>query len=134
MKIWYSVMNCGDGSAYPKFFESEELAEWHQEHEVEGWGEPCTGDLEIKGDNVKVEEALSSEAYYFELLCDGDQDNLEEFIDKFLDKENLPQFTVKQDDDTWVTYYCQNRQVGRGLVKYHTDENLQKMNTGKSIY
>jgi hypothetical protein len=36
--IYYSIRNGGDGSAYPYFYESEELAEWDQEHLTEGWG------------------------------------------------------------------------------------------------
>ena len=47
-KVWYSVENGGDGSAYPKFVDSEELAELLQEQQYEGWGESCTGCLEIE--------------------------------------------------------------------------------------
>ena len=32
MKIWYSVLNGGDGSAYPVFMTTKELAEWDQDH------------------------------------------------------------------------------------------------------
>ena len=50
-KIWYSVENCGDGSAYPKFCESEELAEIHQEYLDEGWGEPCVGFVMVESES-----------------------------------------------------------------------------------
>lgn len=50
-KIWYSVENCGDGSAYPTFMESEELCEIDQRFMDEGWGESCTGYIEIESDS-----------------------------------------------------------------------------------
>lgn len=49
-KIWYSVQNCGDGSAYPRFMESKELAELDQDYMDEGWGESCTGCISIESD------------------------------------------------------------------------------------
>jgi hypothetical protein len=54
-KIYYSVENCGDGSAYPRWMESEELAELHQKFMDEGWGESCTGWLTIEHDSpIKI--------------------------------------------------------------------------------
>jgi hypothetical protein len=41
--IYWSIQNGGDGSAYPEFFETRELAELDQEYMGEGWGEPCVG-------------------------------------------------------------------------------------------
>lgn len=53
MKIWYSVQNCGDGSAYPLFMESEAQAELDQEYMDEGWGESCTGFIEVESPSTK---------------------------------------------------------------------------------
>lgn len=54
-KIWYHVLNCGDGSAYPEWVESLELAEICQEIQPEGWGESCTGCIEIEHDShIKI--------------------------------------------------------------------------------
>jgi|APSaa5957512622_1039677.scaffolds.fasta_scaffold09450_4 hypothetical protein len=54
-KIWYSVQNGGDGSAYPQLMESEKLAELDQEHMDEGWGEPCIGSIRIEHDGpIKI--------------------------------------------------------------------------------
>ena len=39
LTLWYSVQNGGDGSAYPSFFETKELAEWDQDNQDEGFGE-----------------------------------------------------------------------------------------------
>ncbi len=47
-EIWYSVQNCGDGSAYPKIMESKELCKLDQEFMDEGWGEPCIGSITIE--------------------------------------------------------------------------------------
>jgi len=49
-KIWYSVQNCGDGSAYPMLCSSKELAKLDQEYMDEGWGEDCVGCITIESD------------------------------------------------------------------------------------
>ena len=53
-EFWYSVENGGDGSAYPIFMESRELAVIHQKYLIEGWGEECIG-CEIIESEDKVE-------------------------------------------------------------------------------
>lgn len=58
--IYYSVQNCGDGSAYPSFFESQELADLDQEYQVEGWGEPCTGSITIDSDGPFTSKDVQS--------------------------------------------------------------------------
>lgn len=49
--IWYSVQNCGDGSAYPIWMESEELCELDQRWAAESWGEPCLGSITIESES-----------------------------------------------------------------------------------
>ena len=49
-RIYYSIQNGGDGSAYPRWMESEELARWDQDHMDEGWGESCDGYIEVQSD------------------------------------------------------------------------------------
>ena len=50
-KIYYYVVNGGDGSATPRFFERLELAEICQDLELElygeGWAEDCTGLVDV---------------------------------------------------------------------------------------
>ena len=54
-KIWYSVQNGGDGSAYPRFMESEALCIIDQKYMDEGWAEDCTGCLVVESDTpIKV--------------------------------------------------------------------------------
>ena len=100
MILYYSVDNCGDGSAYPRWFETEELAEWHQEHLDDGWGEPCTGTITVEGDNLKCEKLQSKEGYYLDVLLDykPDAEDLEKFRAQFF-PNGLPEFTVKLIND-----------------------------------
>lgn len=51
--LHYSVQSGGDGSAYPHFYESAELAELDQEFPLygEGWGESCTGSIIVESDS-----------------------------------------------------------------------------------
>lgn len=58
-ELWYSVENQGDGSAYPKFFCSQDKAQQHQERhntvdDSGGWAEDCTGvaQLTVDSDNA----------------------------------------------------------------------------------
>lgn len=54
LTLYYSVSNGGDGSAYPHFSLSKELAEIDQEIQSElgeGWGEDCTGEITLESDS-----------------------------------------------------------------------------------
>ena len=51
LELWYSIQNCGDGSAYPEFMESKELAKWDQDNMDEGWGEPCYGSIILESES-----------------------------------------------------------------------------------
>lgn len=54
--VWYSIQNGGDGSAYPNWFLTEELAEEDQDNMYEGWGESCTGSVEtFEGSDIHQE-------------------------------------------------------------------------------
>lgn len=66
MRVYYSVSNGGDGSAYPQFFETEKASDIHQSFEEE-WGEDCTGHLDIEGDNIVVKGLTTNAEYLKEL-------------------------------------------------------------------
>lgn len=88
MRIYYSVQNGGDGSAYPKFFENELISEMDQSFEEE-WGEPCTGFIEVEGDNLKVVSKIITVADYIEQLKEmnyADDDEIAENEDDGLDE------------------------------------------------
>ncbi len=58
--VWYSIVDGGDGSAFPRWFLSEQAANQDQIDWVEsggdGWGENCTGKVEtFEGSNVHRE-------------------------------------------------------------------------------
>ena len=73
IKIWYSVQNCGDGSAYPKLMESKELAELDQDTMDEGWGGSCTGCIVVESDSpVKVKNVSTIEDEIKEVVEDLD--------------------------------------------------------------
>ncbi len=62
-KIWYSVQNGGDGSAYPVWMESEALARWDQDNMDEGWGEDCSGWITVESDGpIKVKDTIETVA------------------------------------------------------------------------
>jgi hypothetical protein len=72
--FYYSVSNGGDDSAYPIFFEDKLCADIHQELQDEGWGEDCTGSIDIETSvegevdcEVKLLQASSKEDYIKEL-------------------------------------------------------------------
>lgn len=59
-KIWYSVQNGGDGSAYPELMESEELAELDQDWMDEGWGEPCVGCIVVDSESPIIVRSVTT--------------------------------------------------------------------------
>ena len=80
MQIWYSVQNCGDGSAYPSFMESEAQAELDQKWMDEGWGESCTGYIEIESDSpITVNGIVTVDEQITTLESDLNEDYMEEY-------------------------------------------------------
>lgn len=63
-EIWYNVRNGGDGSYYPNWFESKELAELDSEFPIyesdSELGEPCLGCITIISDTPsRAEEVIT---------------------------------------------------------------------------
>lgn len=117
LTLYYSVENCGDGSAYPRWFETEELADWHQNHLDEGWGESCTGTIVVEGSNLRCSKLQTKEGYYLELLLEGydDDDNtkeLEKFKSTFF-PDGLPEFSVKIIEPHYYGVFVKDRLVYR---------------------
>jgi len=113
LTLYYSVEDGGDGSAYPRWFETEELAEWHQNHLDDGWGEPCTGDITVEGNNLICTELRSKEGYYLELLLGGYEDEnqskeREEFKAEFF-PDGPPEFTVKISRTNYYGVYVEGK-------------------------
>jgi len=95
LELHYSVQNGGDGSAYPKFMSSKELAEYDQEHMDEGWGEPCTGSITLESESpITIKEDIETpEGYLVNLIC-NDSNQVDKFIQKFF-PDGKPQFKVQ---------------------------------------
>ena len=106
MKIYYSIQNGGDGSAYPLFFTREDLTEWDQEHMDDGWGEPCTGEIEIHGGNIQVPEAMDEVSYWLLRIEDEHYEPWklrDEYLEKFFPR-GLPYFFVEINGDYHEVY------------------------------
>lgn len=99
LTLYYSVQNGGDGSAYPQFMESAELAEYDQENMDEGWGESCTGSIELESDSpitVKGKEVTTKESYLINMLNYTDFGGKHaRFITQFF-PNGLPIFRVEE--------------------------------------
>lgn len=101
MKLYYSVQNAGDGSAYPRFMESAELTEWDQDKDRSNmWGEPCTGEIVLEGDNIKVTypNIITKESYYYDIYLDEyterSEEERQEFINKFFSGKEPEKFEM----------------------------------------
>ncbi len=71
--LHYSVTNCGDGSAYPIFFETAELADLHQEYmEEESWGEHCTGTVTLTSESPIECKDITTKKELIQQLKDRD--------------------------------------------------------------
>lgn len=68
-KIWYIVINDGDGSTYPAFFDSEELAKLEEEYVYGAWAAPSIdsitieheGEIKISGIDINTLESTKEE-------------------------------------------------------------------------
>lgn len=128
LTIYYSVENCGDGSAYPRLFDTEKLAKWHQIHLDEGWGEPCTGEIVIEGNNLRCSELQTKEGHYLNLLLE-EGDYIDSFVSEFF-PDGLPKFTVKIIDPHYYGIFIEGRLVYRSYAypeKNANDEGIKKV-------
>lgn len=127
MNIYYSVQNCGDGSAYPMFLTTSALARWDQDHMDEGWGESCDGSLKadwVDG-TVTCPDAMDAISYW---LHRTEHEGYEpwEYRDEFLAKffpNGLPQFEVRIRDDSYYDIYVDDVKKGHDFgYNYETKE------------
>jgi hypothetical protein len=90
-RVWYSVRNGGDGSAYPIFFEDELCTEIDQKLQTEGWGETCNGFLSIKHDGpIDVLDITTRKEFIKELKerLEYDSDMINEIQEAIIKLEN----------------------------------------------
>ena len=129
--LWYSVENCGDGSAYPRWFDTEELADWHQSHLDEEWGEDCVSFIEVEGDNLSCSELTTEEGYYLDLFLEGykNDDEVKEFLEAFF-PDGLPDFSVKIIGTNYYGVFVEDRLVHKKFAcpeKKANDKGMKKL-------
>ena len=120
LTIYYSIANGGDGSAYPLWFDTEELARWHQDHIDPGWGESCDGSITIEGQELSCQEEIQTkEGFYLDLLLEGiDPDgatNLEGFVKDFF-PDGLPEYRVEVFDEHYYGVFVGTQRVYKSLT------------------
>jgi len=100
--IWYSIINGGDGSAYPRFMESERLTEWDQDHMDEGWGETCNGSIEMESDSeINILTKIETELGYFLNLVFGynpEENSIIAFAEEFFEG-SIPEVSFQINPD-----------------------------------
>lgn len=133
LELHYSVVNGGDGSAYPHFFESAELAEWDQDHQCEGWGESCTGTIVLESDSpIKVTSpTISTKHEVFSEMVEDDRDEeeIQEFVEKFY-PEGVPTFGIRQrgKDKNVYELLLGEEVVNAWIYSTDPDELLERIN------
>lgn len=132
LTMYYSVENCGDGSAYPRWFDTKELAEWHQDHLGEDcWGEPCTGEIVAEGDNLRCPELQTKEGYYLDILFEErwPEEDTDPFVLEFF-PNGLPEFTVEIIEKRYYGIFVEGQLVYKKFAypeKNTTDEGVKKL-------
>lgn len=93
LTIYYSVEKSQD-SPVVKFFETEELAEFHLKHLEERWPEATVGNLTLdSSSDISCLDIITKEQYLAELVVDNSR-NLDEFKIEFFNGSGYPEFKV----------------------------------------
>jgi len=133
LKIFFSIENSGDGEAYPSFFNSMKLADWHQDNQSEEWSENCTGLLTVYGENLSCFSMQNAIEFYLDEILGNKSVHGKNFVDEFF-RGSPPQFTLQMNDRDSV-YECYDILYDGGHVgsvgcipdKQPSDENMAKV-------
>lgn len=123
IKLFYSIQNCGDGSVYLRWWSSEELANWDEEHASEGWGESSIGSISISGDkiihniNITTPEKYLFKKYYRtpEIL-----EECKKFVKEIFNNVKFSNVEVKIIDNNYYGIYI-NTQLVYKIFRYPED-------------
>lgn len=114
--LYYAISDNGDGSVSAIWFETQELAEWYENNEDEGWGEPCASYITVESDSeIFCPELISAVGHYLELV--------EYWEDELLDCEKIRSF-VKQFFPDGLPYL---------IVEIKDEEQYNVMSEGKVV-
>lgn len=96
-KLWYSLQNYGDGSAYPKLMESEALCELDQAFLVEGWGEPCHGYFAIasEGPISVMEEEIAT---VYSEIAEVEEELAQDYMQEYKQTGQFPEWIKRLED------------------------------------
>lgn len=106
-KLYYVVINGGDGSASPTFVESRELSQWIEENESEGFTE-AEGWITLKSDSPIeiIDNVETHESYFIEHMIDEwsnfTKDQIQNYIETFFSGVR-PIFEVRDSDKEGYT-------------------------------
>lgn len=134
LKLYYSVRNGGDGSAYPTFMSSQELADFDQDNMSEGWGESCTGSITLLSDSpITIKEKIETPESFFINLIDNDSEEevLNDFVKQFF-PNGKPTFRVEtrpiDEEYLYNDVFVEDKMVFKGLFlnKEDSGEVLEK--------
>ncbi len=95
LELFYSIQNCGDGSASAKFMSSKALAEYDHDNMDEGWGELCVGSITVQSESpITVEDKITTpEMYLVTLINNLSYPKVQKFVKEFF-PDGVPEFTV----------------------------------------
>ncbi len=112
-ELFYVCINGGDGSAYPSFVESKELAQWIEENESEGFTE-AAGSLTLNSDSpIDVDGLETKESYFLENVGDEwtnfSKEEVQDFIDTFFSGVR-PTFEVRDSEkEGFISQFGEHR-------------------------
>lgn len=135
--FYYNIQNNGDGSVSIRWYDSQELAEWDEEHMDEGWGEPCNGSISVAHNgNVRLlENVYNPISYLLDKASYSGMSRAEvkEFVDQFL-PNGIGKLELIKRDDNYFDLLVDNKFAIKAYAYNHktdsvdmSEENKQKI-------
>lgn len=102
-KVYYSIVNAGDGSVYLNWFLTMADAEYDQGSDPEGWGETCVGSAQTyKGSDIHKEAIKNSEIMKFKKEVEGlSEDEADSYFSSINRKHQVVMRDGKSTAETW---------------------------------
>lgn len=135
LTLYQTIRSGGDGSANATLMESQELADWDQDHLDEGWGESCTESISLESDSpiIVLDEIVSKESYLWDMIENDEKDKtIKEFITEFF-PNGVPECNIVVSDSK-DEYQYNNIYIGQELKhKIFTNRKDGGMRLQKSL-